>query len=55
LQGHQKVAQIARYSPDGKFLVVTRVDAPLGTIFDPELKTQRLLRLGQGPDEHGVP
>lgn len=49
LQGHEKAAQIARYSPDGKYLVVTSVDAPLATIFDAALKTQRLLRLGQGP------
>jgi DNA-binding beta-propeller fold protein YncE len=49
LEGHEKAAQIARYSPDGRYLVVTSVDAPLATIFDAELKTQRLLRLGQGP------
>ena len=49
LEGHEKAAQIARYSPDGRYLVVTSVDAPLVTIFDAGLKTQRLLRLGQGP------
>jgi DNA-binding beta-propeller fold protein YncE len=49
LQGHEKAAQIARYSPDGKYLVVTSVAAPLGTIFDANLKTQRVLQLGQGP------
>jgi DNA-binding beta-propeller fold protein YncE len=49
LQGHEKAAQIARYSPDGKYLVVTSVDAPLATIFNADLKVQRLLRLGQGP------
>jgi DNA-binding beta-propeller fold protein YncE len=49
LEGHEKAAQIARYSPDGKYLVVTSIDAPLATIFDAGLKTQRLLRLGQGP------
>jgi len=49
LQGHEKPAQIARYSPDGKYLVVTSVDAPLATIFDADLKSQHLLRLGQGP------
>ncbi len=49
LDGHDKAAQIARYSPDGRHLVVTSVDAPLATIFDATLKTQRLLRLGQGP------
>jgi DNA-binding beta-propeller fold protein YncE len=49
LDGHEKAAQIARYSPDGKYLVVTSVAAPLATVFDAALKTQRLLRLGQGP------
>ncbi len=49
LEGHEKAAQVARYSPDGRYLVVTSVDAPLATIFDASLKTQRLLRLGQGP------
>ena len=49
LDGHDKAAQIARYSPDGRHLVVTSVDAPLATIFDAGLATQRLLRLGQGP------
>lgn len=49
LHGHEKAAQIARYSPDGRYLVVTSVDAPLATVFDADLRTQRLLRLGQGP------
>jgi DNA-binding beta-propeller fold protein YncE len=49
LEGHEKAAQIARYSPDGRHLVVTSIDAPLATIFDAEFKTQRLLHLGQGP------
>ena len=49
LEGHEKAAQVARYSPDGKYMVVTSIDAPLATIFDAGLKTQRLLHLGQGP------
>jgi len=49
LEGHERAAQIARYSPDGKYLVVTSFDAPLGTIFDAKLETQRLLQLGRGP------
>ena len=49
LEGHQKAAQIARYSPDGKYLVVTSYDAPLGTVFDAKLETQKLLQLGNGP------
>ena len=49
LEGHEKAAQIARYSPDGRYLVVTSTDAPLATIFEADLKTQRLLHLGEGP------
>jgi DNA-binding beta-propeller fold protein YncE len=49
LEGHEKAAQIARYSPDGKYLVVTSHEAPLGTIFDAKFETQNLLQLGQGP------
>lgn len=49
LEGHEVAAQIARYSPDGRHLIVTSFDAPLATIFDAELKTQRLLQLGHGP------
>jgi DNA-binding beta-propeller fold protein YncE len=49
LEGHEQPAQIARYSPDGRFLVVTSFPAPLATIFDAKLKTQKLLQLGAGP------
>ena len=49
LRGHAEPAQIARYSPDGKHLVVTSFDEPLATILDPALETQRLVHLGQGP------
>jgi YVTN family beta-propeller protein len=49
LEGHEKAAQVARYSPDGRYMIVTSIDAPLATIFDAGLKTQRLLHLGQGP------
>jgi DNA-binding beta-propeller fold protein YncE len=49
LEGHDKAAQIARYSPDGKYLVVTSHEAPLGTVFDATLQTQNLLQLGSGP------
>jgi DNA-binding beta-propeller fold protein YncE len=41
LEGHEKAAQIARYSPDGKYLIVTSHDAPLGTVFDAKLQTQK--------------
>jgi hypothetical protein len=47
LEGHEKAAQIAR--PDWKYLIVTSYDAPLGTIFDARLETQKLLQLGKGP------
>ena len=49
LEGHERAAQIARYSPDGKHLVVTSHDAPLATIFDAKLETQKLLQVGLGP------
>jgi YVTN family beta-propeller protein len=49
LYGHETAAQIARYSPDGKYLIVTSFDAPLATIIEADFKVQRLLRLGQGP------
>jgi YVTN family beta-propeller protein len=49
LAGHEQPAQIARYSPDGRFLVVTSYPAPLATIFDAKLETQKLLQLGAGP------
>jgi hypothetical protein len=41
-------------SPDGKYLIVISYDAPLGTIFDAKLETQKLLQLGKGADEHGL-
>ena len=53
LEGHEKAAQIARYSPDGKYLIVTSFEAPLATVFDAGLTTQRLLFLGQGPMNMG--
>jgi YVTN family beta-propeller protein len=49
LDGHEKAAQIARYSPDGRHLVVTSFEAPLGTVFSGDLESQALLHLGQGP------
>ena len=49
LDGHEQAAQVARYSPDGRYLVVASVSAPLATIFVGGFETQRLLRLGQGP------
>jgi DNA-binding beta-propeller fold protein YncE len=49
LQAHRKPAQIARYTPDGQYLVVTSHEQPLATILDPAFKTQRSLKLGKGP------
>ena len=49
LDGHKEAAQIARYSPDGKYLVVTSHDEPLATILSADLGHQRLLQLGKGP------
>ena len=49
LQGHEKAAQIARYSPSGRYLVVTSFDAPLATVLSRGLESQVLLHLGRGP------
>ena len=49
LEGHAKAAQIARYSPDGKYLVITSHDEPLATIFSADLSSQRTIRTGEGP------
>ncbi len=49
LDGHEKAAQIARYSPDGRHLVVTSFEAPLATVFPAGLESQALLHLGHGP------
>lgn len=49
LSGHKEAAQIARYSPDGRYLVVTSHDAALGTILSADLATQRSVPLGKGP------
>lgn len=49
LEGHTKGAQIARYSPDGKFCVVTSYPAPIAMIFNADLSVGRLVRIGAGP------
>ena len=53
LLGLRKSAQIARFSPDGRFLVVTSHDEPLGVIFDSSLTDQQLIHLGKGPMDMG--
>ena len=49
LEAHRKPAQIARYTPDGKYLIVTSHEQPLATVLDPAFKNQRRLKLGKGP------
>lgn len=49
LSGHEEGAQIARYSPDGRYLVVTSNNAGLATILAADLRAQHTLRLGEGP------
>ena len=49
LSGHEAAAQIARFSPDGRYLVVTSHDEGLGTIMNGQLVEQRVVRLGRGP------
>ena len=49
LRGLTKGAQIARYSPDGRYLVVTSHDEPLAVILAVDLASQHVVRLGRGP------
>ena len=49
LEHHRKAAQIVRYSPDGRFIVVTSHDEAVGTILHSSLTEQRKLRLEKGP------
>lgn len=49
LRGHEQAAQIARYSPDGLYLVVTSHDEGIGTILSGNLDDQRSVPLGKGP------
>ncbi len=53
LAGHRTAAQIARYSPDGRFLVVTSHDEGLGTILPSDFREGRVVRLGRGPMDLG--
>ena len=41
LVGHEQAAQIARYSPDGRYLVVTSHNEAIGTVLSSDLETQR--------------
>ena len=49
LKHHQKAAQIVRYSPNGKFIVVTSHEEPLGTVLNADLSEQKSIQLGKGP------
>jgi DNA-binding beta-propeller fold protein YncE len=49
LEGLGGPAQVARYSPDGKYLVITSMEEPLGVVLTGDLGSQRLLHLGAGP------
>lgn len=49
LQGYSQPGQIARYSPDGKYLVVTSHDEPIATVFSADFESQRHVELDNGP------
>jgi DNA-binding beta-propeller fold protein YncE len=49
LDGLEKPAQVARYSPDGRYLVITSMEEPLGVVLTADLGSQTLLHLGAGP------
>ena len=49
LTGHRMAAQITRYSPDGRYVVVTSNDEGLGTILSPNFSTQVTTSLGRSP------
>ena len=49
LEHHRKAAQIVRYSPDGRFIVVTSHDEAIGTVLRSNLTDQRKIRLEKGP------
>ena len=49
LEHHRKAAQIVRYSPDGRFVVVTSHDQGIGTILNASLNDQRKIHLEKGP------
>lgn len=53
LTGLKQPAQIARYSPDGQYLVVTSHEEPLGVILTSDLSEQTLVHLGKGPMDMG--
>ncbi len=49
LSGHREAAQIARFSPDGGYLLVTSLKEGIVTLFGPGLSELATLRVGEGP------
>ncbi|HEY0934781.1 MAG TPA: hypothetical protein VGD91_13690 [Trebonia sp.] len=49
LEGHRQAAQIARYSPDGRWLVVTSLNGNLATVLDGDFAGQRTVPVGRDP------
>jgi DNA-binding beta-propeller fold protein YncE len=49
LRGHERQAQRARCSPDGRFVVVTSTEEPLVTILDARLEQQTALTVADAP------
>jgi len=49
LEGVPKAAQIARYSPDGKLLVVSSMNGDTVSIIDPSADKQSAIRVGSQP------
>ncbi|MEU6405660.1 hypothetical protein [Streptomyces sp. NPDC046985] len=50
LEGHREAAQIARFSPDGRWLVVTSLDGDLATVLTgDDLAEQRDIAVGHDP------
>ena len=49
LTGNSKPAQIARYSPDGRYLVVTSVDEGLATILNGDFSIRATVPVGRQP------
>ena len=49
LEGHSRSAQIARYSPDGRHLLVTSSRAGLATLMDPDFRNQTTFQTDAGP------
>ncbi|MBI4274609.1 MAG: hypothetical protein HY659_07915, partial [Rhizobiales bacterium] len=49
LNGHREAAQIARYSPDGRYLLITSLKEGVVTLLNAELSEQKTFRVGEGP------